>query len=338
MNYRSVQDMNQLIARHAGSLARQFDLVVGVPRSGLLAANLMALHTNLPLTDVQGLIEKRLLGAGRRLSIDPAIFFDQPRRVLVIDDSLRRGIQMRQTRQVLAPIASQHELVFAAVYGMTQTRHHADLILEHCQGPRVFEWNLMHHRLLVCSCVDIDGVLCVDPTEQENDDGLRYERFVLNAQPLHLPTKPIGRLVTSRLEKYRRLTEQWLDAHGIQYGELIMLDLPSKAARVRRAIHGQFKGEVYRDCDARLFVESSARQAPQIADIAAKPVMCIESGQMLQPGIGALMRGIARQSVRGSWWSHHLKHTRLARWLGHLAAPETAIHANPQPEQEAKAA
>ena len=48
--------------------------------------------------------------------------------------------------------------------------------------------------------MDIDGVLCADPTPEENDDGEKYRHFLLNAPPLFIPKVTIGTLVTSRLE------------------------------------------------------------------------------------------------------------------------------------------
>ena len=48
MNYRSIADLNHTILKQLHMLPRDFDLVVGVPRSGMLPANLIALYLNLP--------------------------------------------------------------------------------------------------------------------------------------------------------------------------------------------------------------------------------------------------------------------------------------------------
>lgn len=66
MNYRSVDDLNEDSRELAFEIPNGIDLIVGIPRSGMLAGNLMALHLNLPLTDVDGLCERRLLQSGRR--------------------------------------------------------------------------------------------------------------------------------------------------------------------------------------------------------------------------------------------------------------------------------
>ncbi len=115
-------------------------------------------------------------------------------------------------------------------------------------------------------------------------------------------SRPLGTLVTSRLEKYRPQTEGWLAAQGVQYDRLIMLDLPSKAERQRLFAHGTFKGNYYRDSDAILFVESENRQAKQIAEIAGKPVLCLQTHSMIQPtenaAVNNRLRGETQPAVR----------------------------------------
>ena len=141
----------------------------------------------------------------------------------------------------------------------------------------------MHHVVMEESCVDIDRVLCLDPTGQQNDDGEAYRRFLSEALPLHATSRRIGYLVTSRLEKYRHLTEAWLKAQGIEYGRLVMLDLPSAAERRRLGAHGSFKAEFYRKSDATLFIESEHEQAEMIARLSGKPVLCIETNRIHLP-------------------------------------------------------
>ena len=46
MNYRNIDDLNHCILQHLSILPRDFDLIVGVPRSGMFPANLLALYLN----------------------------------------------------------------------------------------------------------------------------------------------------------------------------------------------------------------------------------------------------------------------------------------------------
>lgn len=57
MNYRSIVNLNSDIKKWIPELPNGLDLIVGIPRSGLLVANLLALHLNLHITNVEGLIE-----------------------------------------------------------------------------------------------------------------------------------------------------------------------------------------------------------------------------------------------------------------------------------------
>ncbi|WP_334656944.1 phosphoribosyltransferase family protein [Sphingomonas panaciterrae] len=285
MQYRSIADMNDAIVRNLYKLPSGIDLVVGVPRSGLLAANLLSLVANIPLTDLDSFLDGRMYSSGtsskRAARLDRG--FGEMRRILVLDDSIKSGDAMRRARERIAKAGIEAELIFAAIYGLESSHPDVDVIFEKVENPRLFQWNFMHHVVLEKACVDIDGVLCRDPTKQENDDGEAYRRFIAEAVPLLTTSRKIGWLVTSRLEKYRGLTEEWLRRQGIQYGELVMLDLPSKEERQRQRAHGSFKAEFYKRSTGTLFIESEHRQAETIAQISGKPVLCVETHQVYLP-------------------------------------------------------
>ena len=52
MNYRNIRDLNNIILKKLSIIPRDFDLIVGVPRSGMLPANLLSLYLNRPYTDI----------------------------------------------------------------------------------------------------------------------------------------------------------------------------------------------------------------------------------------------------------------------------------------------
>lgn len=287
MHYRSINDMNDAIIRNLHRLPRDIDLVVGVPRSGILAASLFSLASNLPMTDLDSFIDGRVYTSGvtKRWAAARVTKPDAVRKVLVLDDSINGGAAMQTARERIIAAGIEADFIFAAVYGSKPAHPEADIWLETVPQPRMFQWNFMHHKFLAQSCIDIDGVLCLDPTEEENDDGAAYIRFLAEARALYSPTGRLGSLVTSRLEKYRPQTEAWLAAQGITYDRLIMLDLPSKAERQRLAVHGSFKADVYRKSDAILFIESESDQAEKIARFSGKPVLCIETHELIKPDL-----------------------------------------------------
>jgi uncharacterized HAD superfamily protein/adenine/guanine phosphoribosyltransferase-like PRPP-binding protein len=286
MHYRTVADLSGAIGRNLHRLPRDIDLVVGIPRSGLMAANVLALSLNVPLADVDGYLEGRILASGRTrrpLGVDPEK--KDIRHVLLMDDSISSGRAMREALRKLREVYPEQKITCCAVYGLGGGSYHDEIVFEEVPNPRMFQWNLMHHPLLDLCCVDIDGVLCIDPTEQENDDGPRYLRFLEDAIGLHTPTLQVGYLVTSRLEKYRPQTEAWLARQGIVYRELFMLDLPSKEERQRLNAHASFKADVYaRLADALLFIESDRDQAIEIARLSGKPALSLGTQEVMTPG------------------------------------------------------
>ncbi len=294
MEYRSVADLNATIVANLHRLPRDVDLVVGVPRSGLLAASLLALALNLPLADVDGFAAGRLLASGRtRRSGRLDLTADKVRHALIVDDSIDTGRSLASARSSLERLEASTTVTYCAVYG-TGGSGSADLVLEVVPQPRVFEWNVMHHETLEASCVDIDGVLCLDPDEDENDDGPAYLAFLAQARSMSRPTRRIGTLVTSRLEKYRPQTEAWLAAQAVAYDRLVMLDLPDAATRRRLGAHASFKGEHYRRSSAVLFIESECDQARQIAAISGKDVLCMEDQALHRPGAVSPVAAVQR--------------------------------------------
>lgn len=281
MNYKSIADLNADTRRFAQSLP-DVDLVVGIPRSGLLAANLLCLHLNVPMTDVDRLCEGRLIDSGERYTEDrPLRDFDS---VLVLDDSVRSGSQMTETRDRLAEHEFPFDLSYGAMYILPHGREYVDHWEETVLMPRVFEWNVMHHSLLNSACVEIDGVLCRTPPLSEDDDEERYLQFLSTAEPTIVPDHRIGTLVTSRLEKHRPETEQWLDEHGIRYDDLRMMDPENREVRQGREDHTQYKSDIYDSTDASLFIEGNPRRAEEICQRTGRPVLCYETMEMLRPG------------------------------------------------------
>jgi orotate phosphoribosyltransferase len=287
INYRSIKDLNATIKRSLYILPKDVGLIVGIPRSGLLAANLIALHLNLPFTDLAGLFEKRIFETGERKLRNENYHREElsETKILVVDDSLLSGSSMRIIKKRTKKARLNNEILFGAIFVSPETRSEVDFYFEEICGPRIFEWNLMHSTVITHSCVDIDGVLCEDPTKEQNDDGKRYEKFLINAKPLHLPSRRIGHLVSCRLEKYRGLTEEWLKRHQIKYGTLHLMDLPNKKARLESNSHGSFKAKIYKSTGAMMFIESSLRQAIEICRIANSAVLCTETNEMLYPSL-----------------------------------------------------
>ncbi|MEM8598291.1 MAG: phosphoribosyltransferase [Bacteroidota bacterium] len=307
MNFRSIAQLSDQLINWSKELPHDLDLIVGIPRSGMLAANILALYRNLPLAELNGFLEGRIMGTGKtrvnplaekREDIAPGEdavdssavavaaehFLDGPRNVLVLDDSIWSGSSLREARRCVEAASLPHRVQYGAVYVTPDTTDLPDHYCEVLHYPRCFEWNVLHHHVLHWTCLDMDGVLCADPLDHENDDGERYRAFLHTARPLHLPTDRVKAIVTNRLEKYRPETEDWLRRHGITFEHLIMMDYPDGATRRRMNTYSAHKAKAYRETEARLFIESDIKQAVEIANLSQKQVLCIDTMQMIQPG------------------------------------------------------
>lgn len=288
MNYRSIADLSDTIRKNLHKLPRDIDLVIGVPRSGMLAANIIALYRNLKLSDIAGYLANAPLKQRntRKILFEEILRPSEAKHVLVVDDSIYTGGSLERVQALIAELGRQQKITYCTVYSTIESSHKPDVFFEIVSLPRSFEWNMMHREYLALCCLDIDGVLCLDPTGAENDDGSTYIHFLHNVLPLIVPSCKIGHLVTSRLEKYRSETEWWLDKHGIVHEHLHMLDLPDAKMRRRLNCHASFKAEVYRSLkDTELFIESEANQAAEIANMAGKPVLCYSMQKIYYPGV-----------------------------------------------------
>jgi len=54
MEYKSVADLKKTTRELAHDLPQDINLIVAIPRSGLLVGNLFCLYTDLPMTNVAG--------------------------------------------------------------------------------------------------------------------------------------------------------------------------------------------------------------------------------------------------------------------------------------------
>lgn len=287
MNFRTYEDLSKIISNNLYKIPNDVDLIVGVPKSGLIAANMISLHLNLPLTDIDSLLEDKIYNSGITKKRENWVTKpEDARRILIVDDSSASGDALKQVMKKICNSKYKDKIIYLVIFVTNQTKDLPDMYFDLCPLPRMFEWNYMHHELLKQACVDIDGVLCQDPTDEENDDGQKYIEFISNVKPRVIPTKKIKYLVTTRLEKYRKYTEKWLSKNNIKYEKLIMMDLPSKEERIRLGNHGNYKGEQYKVLpDAIIFIESNEHQAQIIANVSGKDVFCVDNSKIYKPQI-----------------------------------------------------
>lgn len=267
LNFRSICDLNRAIVANLHRLAAlPIDVVVGIPRSGMIPASIIATLLQRPLADVAGYAS----GIVSARSGKPT---KARGRVLLVDDTVNHGTAMARAVDAIGPRAKA--IIRFAVFGPYRDIPGAvDITCETVPGPRAFEWNMWKHARLGRWALDMDGVLCRDPTGHENDDGARYLGFLAGAEPLMLPRRPVGHIVTCRLERYRAETQDWLARHGVEFAQLHMMPFATKAERMAHGGRGAWKAGIVRAVEAELFIESCPKQAGIIAREAGLPVWC----------------------------------------------------------------
>lgn len=269
MNFRSVADLDRAIANNLWKLDRfDFDVIVGIPRSGMIPAGILSTYLQLPLSTPEAFLAGIVHGRSGKTERGKS-------RVLLVDDTSNKGGAM--VRAVALIEGKAKSITRLAVYGPYQVAEPAKIIdvwFEDCPGPRGFAWNMWKHARLPRWGFDFDGVLCRDPTNAENDDGPAYKRFLEQAPPLFIPKRPLGHIVTGRLEKYRPDCEAWLGRHGIGFLQLHMMPFATKAERMAHGGRGQWKAEIAKAVGVEMFIESCPKQAGIIAREAQIPVWC----------------------------------------------------------------
>lgn len=246
--------------------------VVGIPRSGFLPASIIATTYGMSLysIDEDGSIV-RLTTGGRGLTIR-----DTQPKIIAVDDTACSG----NTAELFN---IKHDIPVAVCYSTSRALEKEFIICcnEILEIPHVLEWNFFGSVLLESSYFDIDGVLSPNVPPHVDQDEDKYKDWLTNVEPI-FKNKPhffkIRRLVTGRFERYRSLTEQWLNKHGIEYEELTMF--PNEKEQDRQTNHhkavGDWKGDLFaKDSGAKFFIESELAEAEFIHEKARhKQVIC----------------------------------------------------------------
>lgn len=279
MNFVSFDQLNNCIYNNLHKIPRDIDLIVGIPRSGTLVANILALYLNLPFTDLDNFLNQGALRTGTtRKCVDWIKHTKDSTKVLIVDDSISSGKAILNARKEIKNAGIKVATLYLAVYAMHCNCFIPDIYFETVEQPRMFEWNYMHHWLLEYTCMDIDGVMCVDPALWQNMNEKMYKEFLANAIPFMIPTQKVGTIVSCRLEKYRSLTEYWLKQHKVQYNKLILCNSVDNKEKMLNFDHAKFKADVYKKKpESILFIESDYEQAVNICKHSGKPVFCVDN-------------------------------------------------------------
>lgn len=276
--------------------------IVGVPRSGMIPASLLATASHLPLLEFSSQYGLRQLGTGGRMHGARIGDFGKGK-LFVVDDSVHSGGAMSLVRDFLG-----NKAIYSTVYCRMEASQEVDIFIREAPSPHIFEWNLFNsgnvsgqsgedvHWFTGGIAFDFDGIICPDPPVPDADDGPGLEAYIhylKNAPPTHMTPRydPVPLIVTLRLEKWREITMDWLRRNRVTCWKLVMC--PYENASERNGENGvvpehiiiKHKAMPYKESKCILMVESDPRQAELIHFASGKPVLCPATGEIFQDSI-----------------------------------------------------
>lgn len=273
IGYRTYAQLAQDIRRWEPHLP-PLSAVIGVPRSGLVPAAMLATLRHIPVIPIESL-------RGDSPAYRPAVSrtlhpVDGP--VLVLDDTCNAGRTIREVRSAL----SGANVIFGAVYATAHTFREGllDVAGYRLSEYHSCEWNLFRTNVARTLLTDFDGVLCQDwhGGRLTASNRPEYERWLDTVPPLAPVTHPLYGIITGRTERYRPQTVAWLKRHGIEYEHLVMV--PDDGSFTGTA--DRFKSIMYRKLSAKAsaFVESCPIQSARIAKATGFAVLCYPTGEL----------------------------------------------------------
>ena len=259
----------------AGALPPNVSRIIGIARSGLVPASMIAQIQHRPLS-IYNPETGDMHDTGRGWRTEGAEIPAGP--ACIVDDNVMTGQSLRTARVALQ--ARFPQLLTAAVYCNKNAATKPDFCVQTIGWPVFLEWNLFNSVYEESLALDFDGILCHDCDAADDDDGPRYLKFIREARPLYyVRRKMIPLIVTARLEKYRAETLAWLDRHGMAVSRLVMHPAAMLADRQRDDV-AAYKAAHYREFAGKkhfhppLFIESDHRQAERIAKLSGHLSAC----------------------------------------------------------------
>jgi orotate phosphoribosyltransferase len=237
------------------SFPETYDLIVGIPRSGLLVAAIIASKLGKPLTTPDCLRENRTWMTKRAPGANGGF-----RKILLVDDAVSKGRELRGVVDGLRE-HGEFQIVKAALFVTAEGAPLVDLYHKVISERVLFEWNLLHSKKGDLAA-DLEGVICHEPPEGIDADEAAYRAWMANAKPYLIPLYDIEAILSDRLNRYRDVTEQWLAKHKVTYKKLILRDRP--AAKRSRGETAKYKGDELLSIKPEIYWAAQADAAQEI--------------------------------------------------------------------------
>ena len=113
MNYASYDDLAGVIRTNLWKIPSDVDLIVGVPRSGMIAALMMAEYLNKRCTDLMAFIDGHALYGGvRGMNCREG----KKGKVLILEDTVNLGFSMDAVRALVERVKDKYEIIDGTVF------------------------------------------------------------------------------------------------------------------------------------------------------------------------------------------------------------------------------
>lgn len=266
-----------LTIKWAETLPNDFDAVVGIPRSGLLFANVLASKLGLPLSTPDDYIRGIMWQSNHVKAITPRF-----NRVLLVEDSIFAGKQITRAEKKIRDFNPTLQILKASLFVTPGNKGTVDFYCVSKKPPNIFEWNLLTATDIFGKlCVDMDGVLCKDCPREVDHDENAYLKWLETVKPKYIPNFEIEAIITSRLEKYRVHTEEWLKRYGVKYKRLFMMNLNAKSEKTFDGVV-DFKASLIKAINPFWFWESNLHEAIAIHKQVRTPILCTDAMVILR--------------------------------------------------------
>jgi len=244
------EDFFGLAVDWADKLPNDFECILGVPRNGLLIANVLALKMGKPLSTADDFV-RGIVWASRDYE-KPTVYT----KVLLVEDAVDTARAMKSDLAKLKAYNPDLEVKTACLFTQNpEMQKWLDYYYAVAHDAPA-EWHMHSFFKNTVLAVDLDGVLLEEKT----------------GNPLLIPAFHVEAVVTARLENERPFVESWLKRHNVKYNQLIMFQ---RAAEERSLLNlAKYKAESIQKVGAEWFWESEPELAEAICGIAKLPVYC----------------------------------------------------------------
>lgn len=269
INYKSYSDLVRDIKENISKINNDYELVVGIPRSGMIPAYIISSILNIDCIDLDSFIENKKLQKGEtrktRFDIEKA---HNAKKVLLVDDSLYSGNSIKNVLNKI-PKELKTKINVCIIYSSSKKNQYIDNYLVFLEAPKIFEWNIFNNSLICISFIDIKCFLGF------KNHAVTAKDFIGNKTVIST-NYMVDTIVNHLLSESEAI--DWLNSNNIKYKNLITLEKGhNKDVQIKNI------SNVFKNSEAKLYMVAQLNDAMQINSISAKSVYCVSENKIINP-------------------------------------------------------